>query len=190
MDLILLIRECELGNIMRTALKMLPILAWSVLLGIQSSHALALGTYQQSLEIVKDNSPELEEFNAAISIKAVSRAIVHNENGQREFEVTYLIENKGKTDIAHVHWLSVYLLENKIVYNKSSFTDFDGKPLKPKQYVRVSFKYPESDLPPFSVDIFDRLDLPISTLIVAKQLQFSDGRIIKIPSPTDKKVKK
>lgn len=119
----------------------------------------------------------LERFNQNVGLKFVQRGIRVTEDNQPQVVLKYIVENKGKSKIKSMHWISAYVLNEKVIYTQDIPVEF--KPvLAAKAQVEVTLSIPLASMPENVQKIFLDKEASISSINGAKNVFFTNGKKI------------
>lgn len=151
----------------------------ALILGIAS---VLTTTYAQAVEKPQPKATpkkdvKLEQFNKSVGLKFTSRGVQVGQDGQPYVTLTYSVQNKSKTPIKSLLWVSAYRVKNKTFYVHELPANFE-QPLAAGKQVEITLSLPLNELPEEAQKQFLSKTANISALNGAKNVTFSNGKKI------------
>lgn len=132
----------------------------------------------------KKNAPltdaqALDLFNKSIGIRLVARDLITNKDGSKSVSLVYDIENRGDKGIKSVNWVNVYAVDKTIFHQQGIPLQFE-KPFASKAKFRINLELAVNSLSKEAQAIFSDPNQRISSVTVARQIVFADGKKVDI----------
>lgn len=134
----------------------------------------------QEQKKAKPTSPKdsnLAQFNKSVGVQFTARGIQKGPDGQPYLTLTYLVQNKSKTGIKSLLWVSAYTLNKKTFYIHELPAEF-AKPLPAGKQVDITLSVPLSELPEEAQKHFLNKTANIRAINGAKSVVFANGKKI------------
>lgn len=125
------------------------------------------------------NAQALDAFNKNIGIKLLSRNLIIDKQNNKVVSLAYEIENRGNKPIKSVSWINIFAV-NKTVFHQQAIPLQFEKSFASKGKMRLNLELAFSTLSKEAQAIFSDPNQPISSVTIARQIIFANGKQINV----------
>lgn len=129
--------------------------------------------------VAMTNAQALEAFNKNIGIRLVARDLITDKQNNKLVSLSYEIENRGNTPIKSVNWVNIYAVGKTVFHQQPLPLQFET-PFTGKAKIRLNLELAFSTLSKEAQAVFSDLNQPISSVTIARQIVFANGKQINV----------
>ncbi|MGQ0285672.1 hypothetical protein ACT2CV_00520 [Pasteurellaceae bacterium 22721_9_1] len=125
------------------------------------------------------NDAMIAEFGKNIQIKTIARNFVKNDKNEPGLAYSYNITNTGNKAIKTASWVYAYQFENNVIHTHPISLNFE-QDFNPNANFNLNVIIPFSTVSPEVKAIFENPKNEISSVAIAREIQFVDGSKITV----------